>query len=118
MKLHPTFYAVLCTLPLVAVSACDNKASPAIQSMPMDEHRTYPQADDSTMIRNVSNALLSDEALARSRINVAAHRGHITLSGTVASMQDKNRAVEIAKTVTGVIEVHDTLEINQATVGY
>ncbi|MCC5827550.1 BON domain-containing protein [Alkalimonas sp.] len=121
MKLHHTFYTLLLALPLVAVTACDNRApTSSTQPKPMsvDESRTYRQVDDNSLNRDVSNALQRDTAFARNTIKVAANKGHITLTGTVASMQDKNRAAEIAKEVTGVIEVHNNLEINLATVGY
>ncbi len=119
MKLHPTFYAMLCTLPLVVVTACDSRApTSSTQPMSADQSRTYRQVDDSSLNRDVSNALQREAAFANNRIRVEADKGHITLTGAVASMQHKNRAAEIAKQVPGVIEVHNNLEINLATVGY
>lgn len=118
MKIHHTFYAMLLTLPLVAVTACDNRASAPMQPVQVDDTSVNRPVDDRSLNRDVSSALQRDAAFARNRINVAADKGHITLTGTVESLQDKNRAAEIVKKVTGVIEVHNNLEINLTTVGY
>ncbi|MCH8536923.1 MAG: BON domain-containing protein [Alkalimonas sp.] len=119
MKLHHNLYAVLLTLPLFVLTACDrNTASaPMSPAQDRDSSQSY-QVDDSSLNRDVTNALQLEASLNRRSINVDADEGHITLSGTVASLQEKNRATEIAKKVSGVIQVHNNLEIVMTTSSY
>lgn len=117
MKLHQTIYAVLLTLPLFTLTACDSKTASAPMNSAQDSSQNR-QVDDSRLNREVSNALQLDASLNQSNINVDADQGHITLNGTVASLQEKNRATEIAKKVSGVIQVHNNLEITMTTSNY
>lgn len=105
MTLRHTLCALLLTMPLLAITGCDNMSKPASQS-------TQPsQIDDASLQQAVSNALQRDTLFAHSDIAVTSQRGQIRLSGTVASMQDKNRATEIAQQVAGVSSVSNSLEI-------
>lgn len=97
-----TLCALLLTLPLLAVTGCDTMST-------TDTNST--QQDDTRLNTAVSDALQRDTLFAQSDITVASQQGQIRLNGTVASMQDKNRAGEIAQKVSGVSGVSNNLEV-------
>lgn len=101
-----TLCALLLTLPLLAISGCDNMSTPASQTS---------QRDEFNLQQTVSEALQRDALFAQSDISVTSQKGNITLNGTVDSIQHKNRAGEIAKQVTGVETVNNNLEVVAST---
>ncbi|MDP4535779.1 BON domain-containing protein [Alkalimonas collagenimarina] len=119
MKLRHNIYAVLLTLPLFALTACDRNTASAPMNATQDSGNSQTsQFDDSSLNRSVSNALLRDAAFSDNSISVTSDKGHITLNGSVASLQDKNRATEIVKEVIGVTRVQNNLEIIMTTSSY
>lgn len=106
MTPRQTFCALLLTLPLLAISGCDNMSVPAGQTT---------QRDDTNLKQTVSEALQRDALFAQSDISVTSQKGNITLNGTVVSIQNKNRAGEIAKQINGVKAVNNNLEIVTST---
>lgn len=108
MKRYHRLSSLLVALPLLALTSCDNISAPKSQSTALSQN--IPQ-DDTSLNRSVSDALQRDSLYARGNITVASQRGQITLSGSVASIQDKNRAAEIANKVEGVTKVSNNLEI-------
>lgn len=103
-----TLCALLLTLPLLAVTGCDT--NPTTDNSTSTKSSSIQQ-DDTRLNTAVSDALQRDTLFAQSDISVASQQGQIRLNGTVASMQDKNRAGEIAKKVSGVTGVSNNLEI-------
>lgn len=100
-----TFCALLLTLPLLAITGCDNRTPTTSQI------NQTSQPDDSNLKRAVSEALQRDTLFAQSDIDVVAQRGQIKLTGKVATLQDKNRAADIVNKVDGVTSVSNNLEI-------
>lgn len=96
------FYSLLLALPLLVVTGCDNKATPSRQAVTQD---------NASLQLSVSNALQRDTLFAQRAITVVAQQGQITLSGIVATLQDKNRAGDIAKNIIGVTSVNNNLDI-------
>ncbi|HEY7791792.1 MAG TPA: BON domain-containing protein [Vicinamibacterales bacterium] len=87
---------------LAAATACATHVSQAV--------------DDATLAANVRTAILNDPTIGSQRIDVAVHAGVVTLSGTVSSPADQQRAVELARGVSGVVDVKSTLQTSgQAT---
>jgi len=67
--------------------------------------------DDATTTTRVKTALLNDQSVGGLRIDVDTFKGVVTLSGRVKSQAEKERAIDLAKRVSGVTEVKDALQI-------
>ncbi len=52
-----------------------------------------------------------DPAIARYRLGIVVDQGRVTLSGTVASAREKQRAVALARALPGVVGVQDTIGV-------
>ena len=71
--------------------------------------RTEP--DDLTITARVKTALLNEPDIAAPRIDVQTVNRVVTLSGRVASKQEEQRAIQVARSTAGVVEVKSTLQI-------
>ena len=67
--------------------------------------------DDTTITTRVKTAMLNDPAVGGLRIDVDTFKGVVTLSGRVKSQAEKDQAIAVARKVTGVTDVKDTLQI-------
>jgi hyperosmotically inducible protein len=67
--------------------------------------------DDATITARVKTVLLNDPQVAATKIDVSTTGGIVTLSGTVKSKADEERAIQVARQVTGVRDVKSTLQI-------
>jgi hyperosmotically inducible protein len=65
--------------------------------------------DDATITARVKTVLLNDPQVGATKIEVSTAAGIVTLSGSVKSKTDEARAIQIARTVTGVRDVKSTL---------
>lgn len=65
--------------------------------------------DDAVTTTKVKTAFFQDEKVNALRINVHSNRGVVQLSGFANSLQEADRAGEIARTVPGVIEVKNDI---------
>lgn len=65
----------------------------------------------SSVAERVTEALANDSRTAQYAIEVIDENGLITLRGTVASAEILNRAEEIARAQTGVLDVVNELEV-------
>jgi len=72
--------------------------------------------EDSVITTDVKNKITDDEKLRGLILNVKAHNGIVTLSGTVHSQDELNRAIELAKNTPGVVSVEQKITIDPATV--
>jgi hyperosmotically inducible protein len=79
-------------------SSDDNSSSATSLS---DSGRPGPKISDSEMVSAIKDAFKQDEQLANAGINVTANQGVVTLSGSVPSAQAYNRAISLARSVTG-----------------
>lgn len=68
-------------------------------------------ADDLTITARVKTALLNDREIVAPRIDVETANGVVTLSGRVASKQEEQKAIQVARSVAGVVDVKSTLQI-------
>lgn len=71
----------------------------------------HAPADDLTISTQVKIELLADPELGARRLDVSTLDGIVTLSGTVASPADADRAAAMAKRVHGVRGVKSELKI-------
>jgi hyperosmotically inducible protein len=67
--------------------------------------------DDASISSRVQGKLTGDTLSNFSRIDVDTDRGVVTLSGVVNTTEDKARATELARQVSGVTKVNNNLQI-------
>ena len=68
--------------------------------------------DDATITARVKTVLLNDTQVVATQIDVATVAGVVTISGSVRSKAEEARAIELARTVTGVRDVKSALQIS------
>ena len=74
--------------------------------------KTVGQAiDDTTITTRVKTAMLNDPAVGGMRIDVDTFKGAVTLSGRVKTDAEKQQAISLARSVSGVTEVKDALQV-------
>lgn len=95
-----------CLLALTMLPAC--ASSPRIGA---STGVTTSRFNTTELIARVKTALLNDEIVGLRRIDVHAVDGDVTLSGRVASTEERDRAVSIARAVEGVWSVRSDLQI-------
>lgn len=74
---------------------------------------TAEYVDDSVLTLKVKTAILGDEALKSSEINVETFKGVVQLSGFVNSQSDINHAVVVAQNVNGVSSVKNDMQLKR-----
>jgi hyperosmotically inducible protein len=67
--------------------------------------------DDATITTRVKTAILNDSVVGGQKIDVDTSNRVVTLSGQVVAQADRDRAVKIARSVEGVADVKDTLQV-------
>ena len=67
--------------------------------------------DDTTITTRVKTAMLNDPAVGGLRIDVDTFKGVVTLSGRVKNPAERDQALALARNVSGVVEVKDTLQV-------
>lgn len=67
--------------------------------------------DDSVITGKVKAALIKDETVKATEVNVETFKGAVQLSGFVASQAAANKAVEIARGISGVKSVKNDMRI-------
>jgi hyperosmotically inducible periplasmic protein len=69
--------------------------------------------DDLTITARVKTALLNapPEEIRAPRIDVQTVNGIVTLTGRVSSKEEEQKAIEIARSVGGVVEVKSALQV-------
>ncbi|MGE3510597.1 MAG: BON domain-containing protein [Vicinamibacterales bacterium] len=68
--------------------------------------------DDATITARVKTVLLNDPQISGMKIDVDTTLGVVTMSGTVKSQTEEQRALQLARGVTGVRDVKSTLQVN------
>jgi predicted small secreted protein len=74
--------------------------------------------DDMTISTRVKIALLNDRQLGPLRIDARTFQGVVTLTGTVPSPTDEQRAIAVARTVRGVKDVKSEMKIDSRVRGF
>ena len=76
--------------------------------------RTVGQSiDDANLTTAVNAQLVRDKASNFTRIDVDTNNGIVTLNGTVASAEQRDRALEVARGVSGVKGVINNLQVQR-----
>jgi osmotically-inducible protein OsmY len=96
--------------PSTAASASNDDAISTTVA-PTGTHRGLGRtAEDEQITARIKAAYAADSVRADS-INVDVMRGMVTLSGTVGSAAERDKAVQIANKTSGVFEVKDRLKV-------
>jgi hypothetical protein len=69
---------------------------------------------DAGITTSVNTQLATDDMVSALDVNVTTDNGVVTLSGTVESVAERERAMEIARNTEGVRDVIDQLRIGEA----
>ena len=94
-RLVAALLALVLTLPFVA--ACGKSVGETI--------------DDATITTRVKTAFINDKEVGALRIDVDTFKGVVTLSGQVKSRQEETKAIALAKSIRGVVDVKSTLQV-------
>jgi len=94
--------AIFLAVTLVSVVGCE--------STPKQEG-TGEYIDDSVITTKVKTALFNDPVTKATEINVETFKGVVQLSGFVSSQAAINRAVELARGVSGVKSVRNDMRL-------
>ena len=75
------------------------------------QESTGEYIDDTVLTSRVKSALLNDPGVSGLSINVETFKGTVQLAGFVKTVTERNRAVQLARDVTGVRQVKNDLLI-------
>jgi len=92
------------------LSACAGSGQ-SVRATPSGAPAVGGVMDDANITARVKTVLLNDTQIVASKIEVSTTAGVVTLSGSVKSKADEARALQVARTVTGVRDVKSTLQI-------
>ena len=67
--------------------------------------------DDSTITTKVKAAFVHDEVVKASQVSVETFKGVVQLSGFVDTSEQKSRAAELARGVSGVVDVKNNITV-------
>lgn len=91
--------AVLATVLLAACAAT------------LKQESTGEYLDDTAITARVKTALLADKQVSGMAINVETFKGTVQLSGFANSTQEKEKATEVARSVSGVKSVKNDIRL-------
>jgi hyperosmotically inducible protein len=92
----------------VVLSSCGGSSGGGLQPV------IAPQGgavDDATITARVKTVLLNDTQVSATKIDVTTAAGVVTISGTVRTQAEEARAIELARSVTGVRDVRSALQV-------
>ena len=75
---------------------------------------TSDYADDAALTSRVKAALIADEQIKGTQLNVDVYKGRVTLSGLAHDASDAKRAEQIAKQTPGVQSVESAIRVADA----
>jgi osmotically-inducible protein OsmY len=77
------------------------------------QESTAEYIDDSVITLKVKTAILAEDSLKSSEVNVETFKGVVQLSGFVNSQADIQRAVVVAGNVSGVTSVKNDMQLKK-----
>jgi len=101
-KFRKYLSAILVAITFTSVIGCASTAK---------QEGTGEYVDDSVITGKVKAAIFNDPVAKVAEINVETFKGVVQLSGFVSSQAAANRAVELARTVSGVKSVRNDMRI-------
>jgi osmotically-inducible protein OsmY len=97
-KISPMVFAGL----LISLSACAATGT---------KESTGQYVDNSVLTAKVKTAIFNEPSLKSSEISVETFKGEVQLSGFVSSIEQTNKAVEVAKGIPGVTSVKNDMRV-------
>ena len=101
-QLNRYFSAVFLAVSLMSVAGCASTAK---------HEGTGEYIDDSVITTKVKAAIFNEPTLKSAEINVETFKGVVQLSGFVSSQADINTAVDVARSVKGVVSVSNGMQV-------
>jgi hyperosmotically inducible periplasmic protein len=96
---------------LLALGAAGCTNAPATYAGTQQERSVTQGASDGALSARIKTAFAADDLVKARDIRVDAMRGVVTLSGTVNSAAERDKAIAIARSTTGVVEVKNNLKL-------
>jgi osmotically-inducible protein OsmY len=96
----------------VAIAERTDQAKAAVER---GAEKTAQAFDDAKVTAEIKSALIKDESLQATAINVDTKNGAVTLTGTVPSQTARERALTLARKVEGVASVQNDLSVSADT---
>ena len=78
-----------------------------------DERSVGQRVDDSVITTKVKSKLLADSKVKGLKIDVDTLEAEVTLTGIVSSQSEIERAIELARSVKGVLKVKNNLSLKK-----
>ena len=75
------------------------------------QESTGQYVDNSVLTAKVKTAIFNEPTLKSTEISVETFKGEVQLSGFVSSIEQTNKAVEVAKTIPGVTSVKNDMRV-------
>lgn len=94
--------AIIASLAVAALVGCASTAK---------TEGTGEYVDDSVITTKMKTAIFNDATLKSAEINVETFKGSVQLSGFVGSQSDINRAVALARSISGVTSVKNDMRL-------
>lgn len=101
-QLNKYLTAVFLAVSLASVVGCASTSK---------QEGTGEYLDDSAITAKVKAAIFNEPTLKSAEINVETFKGVVQLSGFVNSQADINKAVEVARSVSGVTSVKNAMRV-------
>jgi osmotically-inducible protein OsmY len=102
MKKQSLIAAALSAFLLVSVVGCASTSK---------QEGTGEYVDDAVITTKVKAAIFNEPTLKSTEINVETYKGTVQLSGFVSSQADINKAVEVTRSVKGVVSVKNNMHV-------
>ena len=102
MKKQSLIAAALSAFLLVSVVGCASTSR---------QEGTGEYVDDAVITTKVKAAIFNEPSLKSTEINVETYKGAVQLSGFVSSQADINKAVDVARSVKGVVSVKNNMHV-------
>lgn len=102
MKSLHVFGALLLTMGLLNLTACAAKP---------ERESTGEYLDDTVLTTRVKAAIFADKSLSVAEINVETFKGVVQLSGFVGSTAEINKAMQLARSISGVVSVKNDMRV-------
>lgn len=107
---HTLAAVMVTTVAALALGACSRSERQEIKTEAKQATNTAAAVvDNAALTTKVKAALLADEMVKGTQINVDSNNGVVTLNGTVDSAAHKTKAEQVAAGVSGVTRVQNSL---------
>jgi len=113
---HTLRAVVAATATILVLGACTREERKEVRTEAKQETNAAANVvDNAALTTKVKTALLADELVKGTQINVDSNNGVVTLNGAVDSPAHKEKAEQVAKGVSGVTRVQNNLNAPTTT---